>query len=330
MTLASHNKKIKEINVDNLRYTGELEKDISLSKYTTWHVGGKADLVFKPKNLEDLKNLLSQLYAVDKNIDISWLGLGSNVLIRDSGLRGLVILTNSGKDHGLNTLEILEDAAFGDVIHVGAGIPCAKLAKFLVEHSYTNAAFWAGIPGTMGGALAMNAGCYGGETWNSVISLEVINRLGEVKSVDPSYFDVRYRSVTITGTTEELWFVGALLKLPKLLDCDASIGRQEIKNLLQKRTSAQPIGQFSGGSVFKNPHGDYSARLIEAAGLKGYRIGGAYVSEKHANFIINDKTATAKNIEELIFYIQQTVFDKFKIKLEPEVKIIGAQNEDKN
>jgi UDP-N-acetylmuramate dehydrogenase len=312
----------KEINLENFKYKGKLEKNVSLAKYTTWHVGGFADFVFKPKNLQDLSNFLTQLYDLDKEISIHWLGLGSNVLIRDTGLRGIVILTNNGKEHGLNTLEMLNDSEFGEVVHVGAGIPCAKLAKFLVDQHYNKAAFWAGIPGTMGGALAMNAGCYGSETWDFVVKLEVINRAGELKTIYPDDFDVHYRSITLREPSEELWFVGAWLKLIKS-NIDADLGRQEIKQLLQKRSSAQPIGQFSGGSVFKNPKGDYSARLVETAGLKGYRIGGAYVSEKHANFIINDKTATAEDIEQLIAYIQDVIFNKFNIKLEPEVKMLG-------
>lgn len=324
-------KDIKEIkdSMNDIKVAGDIYKNTSLAKYNTWHVGGNAELVFKPRDLSDLQDFMQQLYQIDKSIDITWLGLGSNVLIRDAGLPGVVIITNNGKDKGLNNLELLNTQEFGEIVSVGAGVPCAKLAKYLVDNRFSNAAFWAGIPGTMGGALAMNAGCYGSETWEFVTKVQVINRKGELQELTPQDFTIKYRSACYNSSEtlgDELWFVNAWLKLPKAQDKEYC-GRTEIKELLAKRSSSQPIGQFSGGSVFKNPKGDYSARLIEAAGLKGYKIGGAQVSTKHANFIINDKTATASNIEQLIYHLQQVVHEKFNIKLEPEVKIIGLENE---
>lgn len=321
-------------NLINFNYQGELLTNTSLAKYNTWHVGGLAEIVYKPKDLQDLQEFLATYNNIassvtrDINKEITWLGLGSNVLIRDGGLKGLVIITNNGKDKGLNTLEVIQDPMHGELVSVGAGVPCAKLAKFLVDRNYSKSAFWAGIPGTMGGALAMNAGCYGVETWEAVVKVQVINRLGELKILYPEDFEINYRHAkfkTLDKEGDEYWFVNAWLKLPKISgDSDLKDGRKEIKELLQKRGTSQPIGQFSGGSVFKNPEGDFSARLIEAAGLKGYKIGGAHVSMKHANFIINDKTATAANIEQLIYHLQQEVFKKFNIKLEPEVKILGS------
>lgn len=303
-------------DITKIETKGELLPNLNLSKYNTWHVGGQVDYAYKPRDLADLQLFFKQLYIIDPEINITWLGLGSNVLIRDGGLSGVLILSNAGKNGGLNNLSLLEPGQ----VYVGAGVPCAKLAKFLADAKFPIGAFWAGIPGTMGGALAMNAGCYGYETWEFVKKVQVLTRKGELLDLYPEDFKISYRHLESKNNIGEFWFVNAWLELPE----DTELcGRQEIKKLLNKRSSSQPIGLFSGGSVFKNPEGDYSARLIEQAGLKGYKIGGASISEKHANFIINDKTATAADIEQLILYVQAEVFNKFNIKLEPEVKLMG-------
>lgn len=302
-------------------FADRLQQNVTLSKYNTWHVGGTADYVFKPESELDLQCFLSELYNIDKDINILWLGLGSNVLIRDGGYRGVIILTNSGKDSGLNLIE--QDHYR---INVGAGIACAKLAKFCATHKYPTGAFWAGIPGTVGGALAMNAGCYGYETWDFVKKVQMIGRNGEMITLSSNDFDISYRHTKLVNdkyNDQDYWFTSAVIEVPK---DDSICGKQQIKELLKKRSDAQPIGQFSGGSVFKNPKNNHSAKLIQEAGLKGYQIGGAHVSTKHANFIVNDKTAKASDIEGLINHIQHTVYDKFNIKLEPEVKIIGERS----
>ena len=300
-------------------YADKLVKNTPLADYTTWHVGGAADLLYQPSNLDELQNFLQQLNLQDQNIPITWLGLGSNVLIRDGGIRGLVLLTNAGSSMGLNGFEIITTANHGKIIKCEAGVPCAKLAKFLAKNDYPEGAFLAGIPGTMGGAVAMNAGCYGSEVWDHIIKVDVIDRKGNISSLYPQDFEVSYRTV-VPKIAKEQWFVRVYLKMTR---DDSVSGTQAIKNLLQKRTSQQPIGLFSGGSVFRNPQGSFAGLLIEESGLKGYSIGGAQVSEKHANFIINDKTATAKNIEELILHVQKIVYANTGIKLETEVRIIG-------
>jgi UDP-N-acetylmuramate dehydrogenase len=312
--------------INNDQFAGRVIKDLVLADYTTWHVGGKADLAYQPNNLSELEIFLKELYLSDSNMPMYWLGLGSNVLIRDGGIRGLVILTNSGVNKGLVKHDIVTHSQYGKLISVEAGVPCAKLAKFLAKHEYPGGAFWAGIPGTMGGALAMNAGCYGSETWDYIAKVDVIDRLGNITELSADKFNIAYRSATLKSDLKlsfnlgDYWFVRAYIKLPQ----DNSInGQDEIRSLLQKRTSQQPIGLFSGGSVFRNPPGNFAARLIDQTGLKGYKIGGAEVSQKHANFIINNKTATANDIEQLIIYIQNAVYRASGIKLEPEVKIIG-------
>jgi UDP-N-acetylmuramate dehydrogenase len=326
----------KNINMQNsditdlaAKYNERLVQNLMLNKFNTWHVGGPADLVYNPKNIKELQSFLADLYQIADKVPICFLGLGSNVLIRDRGIRGIVVFTNN--DQGLCNLEIISDKNYGQVISCEAGVPCAKLAKFLAKHDYPVGAFWSGIPGTMGGALAMNAGCYGHETWEYVVGVEVIDRMGKLIKLTPSDFDISYRTVKIKNTLNlsdnpsEFWFVRAILKLPE----DKSIsGLQEIKNLLHKRSVDQPIGLFSGGSVFRNPTGNYAAKLIDQAGLKDSAIGGARVSNKHANFIINDKTSTAKDIEMLIERVEQTVFEKFGIKLKPEVIILGESSND--
>lgn len=310
--------------VDN--FNTKLLQNVTLADYTTWHVGGKADFLFQPKNLKELQNFLQELVLIDKTIPIYFLGLGSNVLIRDGGLRGIVILTNSSSSIGLHKHEIISTRKFGKVIQCEAGVPSAKLAKFLAKSDYPEGAFWAGIPGTMGGALAMNAGCYGSETWEYVVQTDIIDRAGNIYELGPHDFDISYRSVKLKDEVKtklnivEYWFLNAILRLAHDDSINAS---QSIRSLLQKRTSQQPIGQFSGGSVFRNPIGNFAAKLIDECGLKGVAIGGAYVSSKHANFIINDKTATAKDIELLITYVQKTVYEKYAINLEPEIRIIG-------
>lgn len=317
-TQISVNNNAQNLDVLLQEFSDNLQKDVSLAKYNTWRVGGKADYVFKPRNLSDLQNFLKALSHHAFKPNILWLGLGSNVLIRDGGYRGVIVLTNSGKDSGLNSLELRDN----NVI-VGAGVPCAKFAKFLADNNYPAGAFWAGIPGTMGGALAMNAGCYGHETWEYVKGVTMMSRDGEMLNLTTNDFNISYRHTELRDPelkTKELWFTSASLSLPHN---EELCGRQEIKQLLKKRNDSQPIGLFSGGSVFKNPEGNYSARLIEEAGLKGYQIGGAMVSSKHANFIVSDKTATAENIEQLMLQVQKQVAERFNINLEPEVKIIG-------
>jgi UDP-N-acetylmuramate dehydrogenase len=211
----------------------------------------------------------------------------------------------------------LEITAAGQV-KVDAGVPCAKVARFSARAGYTGAEFLAGIPGTMGGALAMNAGAFGGETWNIVSSVKTLSRTGNITTRVPADFNIGYRSVQIPSNE---WFISAALQLQK--DHEKTAG-QRIRELLEKRSATQPVGLPSCGSVFRNPTGDYAARLIDACGLKGKRIGDAAISEKHANFIINHGNATARDIEGLVGLAKQKVLEKFGIELTPEVRIVGV------
>jgi UDP-N-acetylmuramate dehydrogenase len=277
-----------------------------MSLHTSWRVGGPADVFFMPENLQQLSDYLKTLLM---NIPIFWCGLGSNLLVRDGGIRGVVINTQ----RFLNKIDMLDEAT----IRAEAGVSCATLARFSARQNLTGIEFLAGVPGTVGGALAMNAGCHGGETWPHVKAVEMMDRYGEIKIMAAESFAYSYRHVEIP---EDHWFIAAHFHL-SAGNKEASL--QTIRDLLDYRSSTQPTNEPSGGSTFRNPPGNYAAKLIEQAGLKGFQIGGAMVSPKHANFIVNLGNATANDIETLIYKVQQVVEEKFATGLVLEVKIVG-------
>jgi UDP-N-acetylmuramate dehydrogenase len=287
---------------------GQMLSDEPMSRHCSWRTGGLAETYFIPADKSDLQVFLLQ---ISNDQPVYWVGLGSNLLVRDGGIRGVVI----GALNRLNKLELLESGE----VYAEAGVTCARLARFCQQNNLDGADFLAGIPGTVGGALAMNAGAFGSETWQFVKSVEMIDRQGNLHQREANSFDVSYRSVALA---RDEWFSAGVFSFSLRLNDEPSV----IKPLLAKRNSSQPIGLPSCGSVFKNPEGDYAARLIEACGLKGFCIGGACVSEKHANFIINDDQASASDIERLIEYIQRVVSDKYHIDLHTEVRIIGEKS----
>jgi len=287
-------------------YRGTLKRNELMARHTSWRVGGPAERYFEPADLDDLADFLAQL---PESEPLSWVGLGSNLLVRDGGIPGTVIMT-SGL---LKEIELLDEG----LVRVEAGVACAKVARFCARHHLTGMEFLAGIPGTMGGALAMNAGAFGGETWQHVAAVETMDGRGQRHLRQPEEFEVGYRRVV--GVSGE-WFVAAHLRLHQG-DTDSATAR--IKELLERRGATQPVGLPSCGSVFRNPQGDHAARLIEACGLKGYCIGAACVSEKHANFIINTGTAAAADIEALIDHVAAEVLRQHGIELVREVHIIG-------
>lgn len=286
---------------------GRLRHNVDLNRLTSWRVGGPAKRLYEPADVEDLSEFLLSPEAVDP---LLWLGLGSNVLIRDGGFSGSVIRLHRG-------LGSITELDLGRV-KVGAGVPCARVARWAGQRGLGGAEFLAGIPGTLGGALAMNAGAWGGETWPLVESVEVINRLGQRQQRTPMDYQVSYREVS--GHADE-WFTSATLTLST--GADPLALQNKVRELLTQRAESQPTGLASGGSVFRNPPGDHAARLIEAAGLKGTVIGGARIAEKHANFIVHEGDASAADIEALIALAQTTVKSRFGIDLVPEVRIIG-------
>jgi UDP-N-acetylmuramate dehydrogenase len=282
-------------------------RDEPMSKHTSWRVGGPADIYFVPRDVEELQAFLAEL---DSETPITWVGLGSNMLVRDGGIRGAVISVQGA----LGKIERLSE----NRVLVEAGVACAKIARMCARWGVGPAEFFAGIPGTMGGALSMNAGAFGGETWAQVSRVQVIDRSGTLTWRTPDEYLVGYRSVK--GPVQPEWFIAAELELSP----ESETSLEKIRDMLTRRKQTQPIGQPSCGSVFRNPEGDHAARLIEAAGLKGLVRGGAQVSEKHANFIINTGTASAADIEFLIEHVHQRVEERFGVNLVHEVRMVGV------
>ena len=283
-----------------------IAKNEPMSKHTSWRTGGVAKQYVQA---ESLKALATFVATLPDDEELLWMGLGSNTLVRDGGFSGTVIATQGV----MSQLELTDEAT----VYVGAGVASAKLARFCTRNGLSGAEFFAGIPGLIGGALAMNAGAFGGEIWPLVVEVETINRRGEIKKRQASEFEYSYRHVN--GPKNE-WFVSATLRFDKQHKIGNAI---DIKQLLAKRAASQPTGVASCGSVFRNPDKFYAAQLIEECGLKGKRIGGAVVSEKHANFIINDGEASAADIESLIMLVQKTVEDERGVLLQREVRIVG-------
>jgi UDP-N-acetylmuramate dehydrogenase len=316
----------KHLAISGLR--GSLRERVDMRKHTSWRAGGVAERLYRPADLQDLRVFLR---GIPPDEPLYPVGLGSNLLVRDGGLPGTVLLLHAG----LNELRIEADGR----VYAEAGVPGAKLARFAALHEMRGAEFFAGIPGTLGGMLAMNAGCYGSETWQKVSTVITVDRSGELKVRTRDDYDVTYRRVvataderqTATAGTQQVFTLTPFLRVRELFVAarmifqkgDADAARQEIKSLLSKRIATQPLNLPNAGSVFRNPPGDYAARLIEQCGLKGMQIGGARVSDKHANFIVNVGNATATEIEALIHHVQRTVMRDTGIDLHPEVRIIG-------
>ncbi len=284
---------------------GRIRHNEPMSRHTSWRVGGPADIYFQPADVQDLADFLAGL---DSATEIHWVGLGSNILVRDGGLRGVVIATH----RGLSNLERLDNG----MVRAEAGVVCAKLARQCARWKLGPAEFFAGIPGTVGGALAMNAGAFDGETWQQVAAVETVDRAGQFRTRQRAEFEVSYRNVKMPAVE---WFVAGLFDFGE--QADASV--DGIRRLLARRKESQPIGLPSCGSVFRNPLDDHAARLIEASGMKGLRLGGAEVSGKHANFIINTGDATADDVERLINKIRNQVREEQGVELVAEVRIVG-------
>ena len=330
---------------------GTLHHDVDMRRHTSWRAGGRVERMYQPADLDDLTMFLRALPADEPLLAV---GLGSNLLVRDGGLRGTVLLLHGalgelrmepdgmispqGGGRGCKATEVAITTLYAQ-----AGVPGAKLARFAALHNLGGAEFFAGIPGTVGGMLAMNAGCYGSEIWDVVARVQVLSRTGELCERTAADYEIAYRHVALKekgegerekGNTEpkvlplppslfpltQEFFVSAWFKFSA---GDGEIAREEIKALLAKRIASQPLNLPNAGSVFRNPPGDYAARLIESCGLKGRQVGGAQVSEKHANFIVNMGGATATDIENLINEVQAKVERQTGVRLQCEVRIIG-------
>jgi UDP-N-acetylmuramate dehydrogenase len=287
---------------------GALKLDEPMSRHVSWRTGGPADRCYLPADLEDLAHFLRQLPPGEP---LLFVGLGSNLLVRDGGWRGTVVMT-----HAAAWRPRME----GALIYAEAGVASPKVARFAALHELQGAEFLAGVPGCVGGALAMNAGCYGGETWDIVERVATIDRAGSVVERARAEFDIGYRHCVPQGGREE-WFAAAWFRLEP---GDGAASRAVMKELLARRIATQPLSLPNAGSVFRNPPREHAARLIEACGLKGFGRGAARVSEKHANFIVNPQGAAhAADIEWLIEHIQRMVYQMKGVVLQTEVRIVG-------
>lgn len=297
---------LEPIQLQGLR--GTLRRNEPMAPHVTWRTGGAADRFYIPADLDDLAMFLRQLPHAEP---LLFVGLGSNLLVRCGGFRGTAVLM-----HG----PARRPELVGGRIYAEAGVASPKVARFAALHDFAGAEFLAGIPGTVGGALAMNAGCYGGETWDIVERVLTIDRSGTVRKRTREDFEIGYRRCALKARGEE-WFAASWFRLPP---GDGGIAREKMRILLARRVASQPLQLPNAGSVFRNPPGDHAARLIEACGLKGLERGGARVSEQHANFIVNPKGAgRASDIEWLIERVRETVREKTGMELVPEVRIVG-------
>ena len=300
-----------EIKFQGLR--GELRANEPMARHLSWRAGGPAKRLFAPADLEDLSVFLGQLPDEEP---VLFVGLGSNLLVREGGWRGTVVLM-----YGAARAPRMEEG----LLYAEAGVACPKVARFAAEQNLGSAEWMTGIPGTVGGALAMNAGCYGGETWDIVERVVTINRRGQLRRRGKEEFEFGYRHLElksdVSGDGDE-WFASAHFRLP---EGDREESRAIMKALLSKRRATQPLQLPNAGSVFRNPsEGKTAARLIQSCGLKKAQEGGARISEKHANFIVNPGGAgSAADIERLILRVQQTVEEEKGVRLTPEVKIVG-------
>lgn len=289
-------------------FKGNISFREPLDKFTTFRIGGPADFYLEPKDRNDLINLIKYLKEIKYPYII--IGNGSNVLISDDGIRGAAI----NLEYGFTKIEVKKNKVYAE-----AGIRLSKLVDVCIEHSLVGLENLAGIPGTLGGAILMNAGAYGGEISDSITKVEVVDN-EQISFLKKEECGFAYRKSNLEGKV----ILSAEFELPF---GDKERAKERRKELLLKRNLSQPVELPNAGSIFKNPPNDYAAKLIEQAGLKGLTIGGAKVSEKHANFIVNFNNASAKDVIELMKIIQERVHQKFGIMLEPEIKVIGSSIE---
>ena len=291
-----------------------IQNDVSLKQFTTFRCGGPAKLFAEPETEDELLQLLS--YAKENNLETFILGLGSNILVSDEGFDGLVI--RIGRKLGDISVEEDEDGA---VITAGAGAPLSLLGNTAVKHGLEGAEFCCGIPGSVGGAVFMNAGAYGREIKDIAVSVRYLEN-GEIKTMDASGCEFGYRT-SIFESRQDCIVLGLTVRLAK---GDPEKISAYVEELKEKRTTSQPLDVPSAGSTFKRPEGYFAGKLIDDSGLRGFKLdeSGAQVSPKHCGFVVNNGgTASAADVLRLIRYVQQTVLDKQGVKIEPEVRLIG-------
>lgn len=284
--------------------------DAPMNEYTTFKIGGKADILVEPRSVQELKDII--FTAKKEDVPITFIGKGSNLLVLDGGIRGVVI--RFGANMAKTTVE-------DNIITAQSGITMARLASVAADNSLAGFEFASGIPGTLGGGIVMNAGAYKGELKDVVIQVTALLPDGSIKVFEKDELDFSYRHSVFTDS--DMLVLEAKILLSK---GDSQEIKARIKELSQKRRTTQPLEYASAGSAFKRPKNGYAAAMIDASGLKGYTVGGAQVSEKHAGFVINKGSATAKDVVILLKDIQNKVYGQFNTMLEPEIIIIGEEN----
>ena len=286
------------------------EKNAKMSSYTTFRIGGAADVLCKPEKIEEIKDILK--IAKENNIKPFIIGNGSNLLVSDKGMKGIVIKI------GENMSKITID---GERVYAQAGALLSKIAYECTKNSLTGVENISGIPASFGGAIYMNAGAYGTEISDVLESVVAISPDGEIVTLNKEEMNFGYRE-SIFIQNDGYVILSGVLKLKKGVREEIE---EAVKDVTKRRVEKQPLNLPSAGSVFKRPVGHFAGKLIEDAGLKGYSIGGARISEKHAGFIVNDNNATAEDVLSLIDYAQKTVFEKFGVEIEPEIRLVGEK-----
>lgn len=284
-------------------------KNEPMCKYTSFKIGGPADLLIMPNGVEEVQHAIKVCKAF--GVEYFIMGNGSNLLVRDKGIRGV----------GIKIAENFSKVEIeGDQVIAQGGILLSKLSKAIMEKGLEGFEFASGIPGTLGGAIAMNAGAYGGEMKDVLQGVSVVDDRGNIVYLNNEELELGYRSSMVQ---KKGWIVlEAEMKFKK---GDYSKIKAKVKDFTERRTSKQPLSLPSAGSTFKRPPGHFAGKLIEDAGLKGVRVGGAQVSELHGGFVVNVDHATAEDVIHLIKLVQKTVRDQFGVELTPEVKIIGEE-----
>ena len=286
-------------------------KDEPMSKHTSFKTGGPADIFIKINNEIELKEILE--YAKQNNINLNIVGNGTNLLVTDKGIRGITLQPN------LKEINI-EEKENKILITAGCGVPIIKLSKIAKEHNATGLEFAVGIPGTVGGAIKMNAGAYGSEIREIVKETTFIDFNGDIKTISNSEHKFVYRNSIFSKINGII--LKTVIELPK---GNVKEIENKMKENILSRNEKQPIDKPSAGSTFKRGEGFITAKLIDECGLKGYKIGGAEVSTKHAGFVVNNGNATSKDILDLIKYIKEEVYKKFNVNIEPEIQIVGEE-----
>ncbi|GAV19530.1 UDP-N-acetylmuramate dehydrogenase [Mariprofundus micogutta] len=290
--------------VSALHELGKFSEQEPMSRHTTLAVGGPARWFLRP---HDRDSLMAAMALIPTDVEILPLGRGSNMLVPDGGFDGLVV-----------DLSKLNDFKFdGCIVSAGAGVRMGRFSRQCADHGLSGCEFMATVPGDIGGGVAMNAGCFAQQVSDSLIAIQVVLRSGELKELDAADLQLAYRHATLPAQS---LVVSATFELHP--DSPDQI-RERMRSMRSRRSATQPLSQPNCGSVFKNPEGDHAARLVEAAGLKGFQIGGARISSQHANFIVNEGEASSSDIVDLIRRAQRVVEEEFDIRLEPEVRMIG-------